>query len=98
MIRLVAKKVFHHILDLGYEGVAIPVRAKFEFEVRDGAFVPESLSVEHLYNKVALRNRYPNLNSERLDQDICKTVKQEIHNYLRDNGYLSGTDNSAGIL
>jgi hypothetical protein len=85
---LLEKKIFHHILDLGYEGVAIPVRVKFEFEVSDGQFVQDSLKYEPLYNKDALLGRYPGINVERLAADIDQTVKKEIHCYLEDNGYL----------
>jgi hypothetical protein len=85
---LLEKKIFHHILDLGYEGVAIPVRVKFEFEIREGKFVPDSLKFEPLYNKDALLSRYPNLNAECLDKDIVKTVEKEIHFYLESNRYL----------
>ena len=88
MMWLVEKKIFHHFLDLGYEGVAIPIRVKFEFQVHKGAFVRESLKFEHLYNREALMKRYPNLKSERLDQDIHKTVKFQIREYLKKNGYL----------
>ena len=89
MVWLVEKKVFYHIFDLGYESARIPIRVKFEFEVREGAFVPESLSFEHLYNREALLKRYPNLKPERLDRDIHKTVKLRIREYVTNNGYLS---------
>jgi hypothetical protein len=85
---LLEKKIFHHILDLGYEGVAIPVRVKFEFEIRDGQFVQDSLGYEPLYNKDALLSRYPNLDAESLDKDIVKTVERGIRLYMESNGYL----------
>ena len=88
MVWLLEKKIFHHILDLGYEGVAIPIRVKFEFEVRSGQLVPDSLQYEHLYNKDALLNRYQNLDAVGLDKSIVKTVEKEIHAYLELNGYL----------
>ena len=88
MVWLLEKKIFHHILDLGYEGVAIPIRVKFEFEVRDGQFVPGSLKYELLYNKDALLNRYPNLDDKCLHKDVEKTVKKEINTYLQNDGYL----------
>jgi hypothetical protein len=87
MVWLVEKRIYYHYLDLGYEGVAIPIRVKFEFNVRDGALVRESLSTEHLYNCQALLNRYPSLKSERLEQDICETVKSRLHQYFIENGY-----------
>jgi hypothetical protein len=98
MVWLVEKKVFHYIYDLGYEGVAVPVRAKFEFEIREGGFVPQSLNFEHLYNKEALRHRYPNLNSERLEADIRQMVIQRIYHYLRDNGYVTEAEGPDDIL
>ena len=95
MVWMVEKKVFYHIFELGYESATIPIRVKFEFEIREGAFVPESLSFEHLYNKKVILRRYPNLKSEHLDRDIHETVKLRIREYLTQNRYLredSGTD------
>ncbi len=86
---MLEKKVFHHFLDLGYEGVAIPIRVKFEFEVRDGQFVPDSLKFEPLYNKDALMTRYPNLNAERLENDIGATIQREIRLYLENSGFMA---------
>jgi hypothetical protein len=59
MVWVVEKKVFYHILDMGFESVGIPVRVKFEFDVQDGNFVPDSLSIKSLYNQQAVVNRYP---------------------------------------
>ncbi len=89
MVWMLEKKVFHHFLDLGYEGVAIPIRVKFEFEVRDGQFVPDSLKFEPLYNKDALMTRYPNLNAERLENDIGATIQREIRLYLENSGFMA---------
>jgi hypothetical protein len=36
---LVEKKIVRHVLDMGFEHVEIPVRVKFEFEVKEGVFV-----------------------------------------------------------
>ena len=33
MVWIVEKKVFYHLIDLGFESVDVPVRVKFEFEV-----------------------------------------------------------------
>jgi hypothetical protein len=41
---LVEKKIFYHLLDMGFERVRIPVRVKFEFEVKEGSLVSDSLS------------------------------------------------------
>ena len=88
MVWVVEKKVFHHILDLGFESVGIPVRVKFEFEIRDGLFVAESLATERLYNQRELARRYPNLKLDILERDIEKMIHCEILKYLKENGYL----------
>ena len=89
MVSIVEKKIFYHILDLGFESVGIPVRVKFEFDVQKGAFVPDSLSVESLYNQPAIVKRYPGVNMDSLDNEIQRTVQREIRRYLRDCGYFS---------
>lgn len=89
MVWLVEKKVFHYILDLGFEGLAIPIRAKFEFEVRQGAYIPQSLSFEHVFNRKAVLNRYPNVKIEKFEEDISNLVKLRIHEYLIASGYLN---------
>jgi hypothetical protein len=89
MVWVVEKKVFYHILDMGFESVGIPVRVKFEFDVQDGNFVPDSLSVESLYNQQAVVNRYPGVKKDSLEQQIQKTVQREIRNYLQTCGYVS---------
>ena len=88
MVWVVEKKVFYHILDLGFESVGIPVRVKFEFEVRDGLFVADSLATERLYNQQELERRYPNLKLDILERDIEKMIHCEILKYLKENGYL----------
>jgi hypothetical protein len=50
MVWLVEKKIFRHILDVGFERVEIPIRVKFEFEAVEGAIVPDTLTKEILYN------------------------------------------------
>jgi len=97
MVWLLEKKVFHHILDLGYEGVAIPIRVKFEFEVRDGQLVADTLKFEPLHNRAALLNRYPDLDARRLEKVVGKTVEREIHSYLENNGYLTTPEGSNQI-
>ncbi len=88
MVWMLEKKIFYHILDMGFESVGIPVRVKFEFEVQDGSFVPDSLSTEHLYNLQAVEKQYPQVKSEILENDIKKTIHQEIEKYLIENGFL----------
>ena len=93
MVWVVEKKIFYHILDLGFESVGIPVRVKFEFDVQKGAFVPDSLSVESLYNQPAIVKRYPGVNMDSLDNEIQRTVQREIRRYLRNCGYFSENEN-----
>ncbi len=88
MVWMLEKKVFYHILDMGFESVGIPVRVKFEFEVQDGSFVPDTLSTEHLYNLQAVEKQYPQVKSEILENDIKKTIHREIEKYLIENGFL----------
>jgi hypothetical protein len=88
MVWIVEKKVFHHVLDIGFERVRIPIRVKFEFEVKEGFLVPDSMSIHTLYNKQALQKHYPKLKSESLERSIDKKVQQEIHKYLKEYGFL----------
>jgi hypothetical protein len=55
MVWAVEKKIVHHVLDMGFERVEIPVRVKFEFEVMEGILVPNTLSKEILYNQNAIK-------------------------------------------
>ena len=89
MVWLVEKKVFHHLLDLGFERVEIPVRVKFEFEVKEGSLVPDSISKTMLYNRPALEEHFPDLDPVRLQRSIEKKVDNEIRAYLEACGYLS---------
>ncbi len=88
MVWVVDKKVFYHILDMGFESVAIPVRVKFEFEVQNGVYVPDSLSTEQLYNQQAVEKQYPQVKLEILQRDLDQTIDFEIGKYLAENGYL----------
>ena len=89
MVWVVEKKIFYHLLDMGFESVGIPVRVKFVFDVKDGKFVSDSLSFESLYNQQAVVNRYPGVKSDLLEKEIQKTVQCEIRNYLQNCGYIS---------
>jgi hypothetical protein len=73
---------------MGFERVRIPVRVKFEFEVKEGSLVSDSLSFETLFNKQALEKRYPLAKLELLAYEVEKTVKRNIFGYLNDCGYL----------
>ena len=88
MVWLAEKKIFRYILDVDFERVEIPVRAKFEFEVVEGAFVPASLTKEILYNQDAIKKRYPKMKSSSFDSAIEDMVEYEIMAYLRQCGFL----------
>jgi len=89
MVWLAEKKVIYHTIDMGFELVEIPVRVKFEFEVKEGVFVPDTLSKEILYNEKILEKRYPNLNRYSLKKSIEDTVENKIMEYLKMNGLLT---------
>jgi hypothetical protein len=97
MVWVVEKKVFYHILDLGFESVGIPVRVKFEFEVKDGSFVPNSLTSEYLYNQQIVTNRYPSVRIDTLEDEIQKTIQREIQKYLKFSGYIKENKDSDTI-
>jgi hypothetical protein len=59
MVWLLEKMIVHHTLDVGWERVEIPIRVKFEFQVRDGCLLEGSLSRDILYNATVLTRRYP---------------------------------------
>ena len=88
MVWLTEKKIFSYILDMGFDRVEIPVRVKFEFEVREGSFVPASLSKKILYNQKAIEKRYPKLRLSSLDSAIENTLDDEIMEYLRQCGLI----------
>ena len=88
MVWMVEKKIVHHLLDMGFERVEIPVRVKFEFEVMEGALVPDTLSKETLYNQNAIAKRFPKVRLPLLDREIEKSVEDEIMEYLRRCGLL----------
>lgn len=93
MVWIVEKKIFYHILDMGFESVGIPVRVKFEFDVQDGKFVSDSLSVESLYNQQAVVKRYPAVRMASLDKEIHRTVRKEIRKYMQSLGYIPKKNN-----
>jgi hypothetical protein len=88
MVWVVEKQIMHYELDMGFERVDIPVRVKFEFEVREGAFVPGTLTKKILYNKNAIEKQYPKIELSSLDRGIGEMVEDEIMEYLRQCGLL----------
>lgn len=89
MVWVFEKKVFYHFMDMGFESLEIPIRVKFEFEIKEGALVPDSISKTMLYNQRAIERCCPNLDLGRLQRSIENKVDGEIHKYLKASGYLS---------
>jgi hypothetical protein len=90
MVWLIEKKVVYHHLDLGFETVEIPVRVKFEFEIKQGVLVPDTLSTRTLYNRKALEKQYPGADILSVEASIQATVRKEIRQYMQEGGFLSG--------
>ena len=90
MVWLLEKKIVRHCVDLGFERVEIPIRVKFEFEVKEGVMIPDTLSFQTLYNKKSLQNRYPQFNLAALDNDIETAVNNVLLEYIKDCGLLKG--------
>lgn len=88
MVWVLEKKIIHHVLALGFDTVDIPVRVRFEFEVREGALVPGSLSARMLYNRNLIERRYPAMDLSSLEASIGKRVEKEIRKHLNSCGFL----------
>ena len=88
MVWIVEKKVVYHLLSLAFERVNIPIRTTFEFEIKEGTLVPDSLSASIIYNRKAIERRYSGVNVTELEGSINKTVKKAIHEHLHECGYL----------
>lgn len=82
MVWMIEKKVLYHLIDLGFERVTIPIRVKFEYEVKNGTYVPDSLSYQTLYNQQAIAKRYPNMAPESLNKSIDRHIKDRLKRYL----------------
>jgi hypothetical protein len=85
---MVEKKVFHIVINLGFESVKIPVRVKLEFEVKEGNLVPDSLTKTMLYNRQLLERRYPDLDQASLQRSVERKVEGEIQTYLQKHGFI----------
>ena len=88
MVWLAEKKIFHYILDMGFERIEIPVRVKFEYEVKDGILLPDTLTKKMLYNQSAILDRYPNLRMPSLDNAIEEMVDSQLSDIFRQYGFL----------
>jgi hypothetical protein len=87
MVWVVEKKIFRYILNTGFENVDIPVRVKFEFEVLEGALVPDTLTKEILYNQGAIKKHCSHVKLSSLNNAIEEMVESEIMEYLRRGGF-----------
>ena len=76
----------------------IPGRVKFEFEIKEGAFVPDRLSAHTVYNRKALERRYPNLNLTSLENSIDRKARKEIMIKLREYRFIENDSDSDPIL
>jgi len=94
MIWMVEKKVFHLDYNFGFESVRIPVRVKFEFGVKEGALVHDSLTKSMLYNKELLEKRYPELDQTSLQRSIERKVDDELQQHLRACGLIKNKPNN----
>ena len=72
----------------------IPIRVKFEFEVREGVLIADTLSFQTLYNKKALQKRYPQLNLALLENAIETTVNEKILKHIKECGFLKDKGSS----
>ena len=88
MVWILEKMIVRHRLDLGFETVEIPIRVKFEFEIKEGAMIPNTLALQTLYNRKALQNRYPQLNLASVENAIETTVNNDILEYIEECGFL----------
>jgi hypothetical protein len=79
---MIEKKVLYHLIDLGFERVTIPIRVTFEYEVKNGTYVPDSLSCQTLFNQQAIAKRYPNMAPESLKKSIDRQIKDRLKRYL----------------
>lgn len=82
MVWMIEKKVFYHFIDLGFERVTIPIRVTFEYEVKNGTYVPDSLSYQTLFNQQAIAKRYPNMAPDSLKESIDRQIKDRLKRYL----------------
>jgi len=62
---------------------------KFEFEVKEGNLVPDSLTKTMLYNKQLLERRYPNLDQASFQRSIERKVDNEIQKHLQEHGFIA---------
>lgn len=95
MVWMLEKKIVHYVLDMGFERVEIPVRVKFEFEVKEGVLVPDTLSKKTLYNQNAVQKHFPTVNLPLLDMEIEKKVEKEIMEYLKKCGFVPDMSNDS---
>jgi len=93
MVWVLEKKIVHYVLDMGFERVEIPIRVKFQFEVKEGVFVSDSLSKETLYNQHAVQRHFPTVKLPLLDWEIEKKVEKEIMDYLGQCGFIREKSN-----
>ncbi|MFP3870332.1 MAG: hypothetical protein ACLFVT_05550 [Syntrophobacteria bacterium] len=92
MVWVVEKKVVYYFLDLGFESVKVPIRVRFEYQIKEGTLVRDSMSRSILYNQRLLQKRYPNLDSAELERAIEEKVDSDVYEYLKACGFVRGEE------
>lgn len=87
MIWVVDKKVVRHLIQEDGQLAEVPVRVSFEYAVEDGAVIDGSLSLNTLYNKDSVCRHFPDLEEERLDEDVQATAERAIDEHLALSGF-----------
>lgn len=90
MIWIVDKKVVPHLIQARGQLAELPVRVKFEYAVEDGALVDGSLSLDTLYNRGSVTREFPELDDERLEQDVQETAERAVDEHLAMCGFQRG--------
>lgn len=91
MVWAAEQMVVHVQVDCGVECARVPVRVKFEYEVQDGLFTPDTLSFDMLYNRNLLEKRYPQLGLSEVELANQETVQSAILSHLRASGLPRGS-------
>ncbi len=87
MIWVVDKKVVRHLVEQNGQLAEVPIRVSFEYAVEEGTVLDGTLSMKQLYNRDAVCRHFPNLDDERLDEEVQATVERAIDEHLALSGF-----------
>lgn len=87
MIWIVDKKVVPHLIQAHGQLAELPIRVKFEYAVEDGTVVDGSLTLDTLYNKRSVVREFPDIDDDRLEQDVQATAERAIDEHLAMCGF-----------